>query len=327
MTMKKMMKTINSIKEVIEKNERIYVFPHILPDGDTIGSAYALGSYLKSIGKDVTIITEDVIPSNLNAIPTHLNQSFRGENHQTEKPDVIIAVDSSDLTRMGDRRCYLGEAIPLVNIDHHKTNEHYGTFNVVDEHASSTAEIIYTMLKAWGHQLSQDEATALYIGISTDTGSFKYSNTSPKTMTLAGEIMDVGIDINSINTELYQNQPFKKIRLMLLVLDTLVVDFDKGYGRIVVTQNMLDEAGATYEDVDGLVEFVRNIEGIEVVALLKEMTSDRIKVSLRSKHQYDVSKIALAYGGGGHAKAAGCLIESSLGQAIEVIDEAIKGGA
>jgi len=324
MMMKK--KTINSIKEVIQDSMRVFIFPHILPDGDTIGSAFAMASYLHSLGKEVKIIVEDNIPSNLSMIPKRFNCQMSDINGLEMTPDLVIAVDSSDLLRLGKRTSYLNDQVKLVNIDHHKTNENFGHLNVIDAEASSTGEMVFQLLKTWEHELSIEEAIALYVAISTDTGSFKYSNTTARTMEIAGQIMSVGIDINSINTELYQNQPYRKIKLMTLALETLVMDRDLGYAHIAVTQSMLTEAGATYEDGDGLVEFVRNIEGVEVVAFFKEMNNQDIKVSLRAKHTFDVSAIALQFGGGGHAKAAGCLIKEPLEQAVTLINEAIKGG-
>jgi len=321
------MMTTNKIQSLIGESMRIFIFPHILPDGDTIGSAYALASYIRNLGKEVLIITEDIVPINLNQIPQELFYEFESDMNTLEKPDLIIAVDSSDTTRLGKRVSFIESGCKVVNIDHHITNEQYGDFNFVDEKASSTAEMIYELLHSWDHAFTVDEATALYMGISTDTGSFMYSNTTSKTMRTAGELMDIGIDINTINTELYQNQPLRKVRLMTLVLDSLVIDFEYNYARITVTQKMLKEADASYEDIDGLVEFIRNIQGVEVVALFKQMTTEKVKISLRSKHAFDVSAVALGFNGGGHTKAAGCVIESNLENAIRKIDFAIKSGA
>jgi phosphoesterase RecJ-like protein len=183
--------------------------------------------------------------------------------------------------------------------------------------ASSTGEVVFELLEEVGATISKEMATALYVAISTDTGSFKYSNTQAKTMRISAELIESGIDLNTINTELYQNKPLDKIHVLKAAMKNLRLEDEGRLALTYITLQDMEELKITTLDTDGVAEFFRDIHGVEVVILLKEKEKNVFKGSLRSKHQFDVAELALKYGGGGHAKAAGLTLCGSLSASID----------
>ncbi|MCT4595630.1 MAG: bifunctional oligoribonuclease/PAP phosphatase NrnA [Anaeromicrobium sp.] len=306
------------IIKVIKTSNKIIILPHIMPDGDTIGSSMALCLALKSLGKDVKIIMDEPLPNNIKFI------EFEGINEWAYEfqYDLCITIDSSDTERLGKRSEYLKGN--TINIDHHITNDFYGEYNLVDPKAAATGEIVYDLIKNLNVHMDKKIATCLYTALSTDTGSFKYDNTTSKTHKIVAELIDVGISVNSINVELYQNKPINKVKLLKDVINTMKFYYDGKVAIMHVTQKMLENNKMGISDTDGLIEMGRDIWGVEVSVLLKELEEKKVKVGLRSKYDVDVSKIAHIFGGGGHKKAAGCLINDSIKKVNEIIIENIE---
>ncbi len=315
------LEAIQTIKKTLENYNHYVILPHIMPDGDSIGSAAALAHCLQQAGKKAVVLLEDAVPSNLRLI----QRTLFVEMEEFVEPEeyVVIAVDSSDLGRLGTRMNLLTRYALLAVIDHHRTNTRFGDVNYVDEHASSTGEIIFELAGEFGFQLDNISATALYIAISTDTGGFRYDNTTAETMRIAAELMEAGIDTKAINTDLYQNQPLNKVMLLMHALDSLRLVAENRVALVPLSAEMMSAHKAIYEDTDGISEYVRSIQGIEVVALFKELSDGYIRVSMRSKHDFDVSALATLYGGGGHKRAAGCTLEMSLDQAMTEFEKVI----
>ena len=306
----------NPLKSLDITETSIVILPHISPDGDTLGSAVALYEYLRVNNERVWIVLDDPIPFNLEFlnVPAISEKTFMEKNIT---PDLLFCIDSSDLGLLGARQCLLGAAGTTVNIDHHKTNINYADHNVVDAEASSTGELMYELIVDAGGQITKEIAQAVYVAISTDTGSFKYSNTSAKTMKISGALIDAGIDLNYINTELYQNKPLEKILVLKAAMKNMRLIDD---GKLAVTYVSLDDMktyGIETLDTDGVSEFFRDIHGVEVVILLKEKERNVFKGSLRSKYDFDVAKLSLQYDGGGHTKAAGLTICGELEPSID----------
>ncbi|WIF94683.1 DHH family phosphoesterase [Caminicella sporogenes] len=303
----------NYYLELFEGRKNIIILPHILPDGDTIGSSIALFYALKKLEKRVYIILNDKLPSNLKFLNAN-SKIITTEDFEklSIKPDLIITVDSSDIDRLGDRAYLLDLCSEVLNIDHHSTNTNYGKYNLVNSKAAACGEIIYELLKKLKIYIDKDIATALYVALSTDTGSFKYSNTTPSTLRIAADLIEKDIDFSFINTELYQNKPINKIKLLSDVLNSLELHFDGKLAVIYVTNDMLKKNKIDISDTDGIIEYARDIEGVNIAVLLKEFSDNTIKVSLRSKYDFDVSIIAKKFGGGGHKKAAGCTIYDTI---------------
>ncbi|WP_432665008.1 bifunctional oligoribonuclease/PAP phosphatase NrnA [Wukongibacter baidiensis] len=314
-----------NISNIIRGRKKIVILPHILPDGDTLGSSIALKKALCLLNKDVSIILDDEIPSNLlflacdnNIMSTEL---FLDLN---DNPDLVITIDSSDVDRLGDRGRLLDLCEETLNIDHHRTNSYYGKYNIVDSEASSCGEIIYKIIKELDIEIKEDIAESLYVSLSTDTGSFKYSNTSPETLRIAANLLEVGIDTTRIVTELYQNKPVNKIRLLADALNSLEIYYDGKLSIISVPLQMFKKSNAHTSDSDGIIEYGRDIHGVEVAILLKELSPNEIKVGFRSKYDFDVSRIAMEFGGGGHKKASGCTIYDTIENAKKIIVEKFK---
>lgn len=316
------LEAIQKIKKTLENFNNYVILPHIMPDGDTIGSSAALAHFLHQSGKKAVVLVEDSVPANLRLIPRTLFVDMEEFVEPTEEY-VAIAVDSSDIGRLGNRMAMLPNCGLLAVVDHHRTNTLFGDINYVDEHASSTGEIIFELAGEFGFQVDHIAATALYIALSTDTGSFRYDNTTPKTMRIASDLMAAGIDTKAINTDLYQNQPLNKVMLLMHALEHMRLVAHDRIALVPVTAEMMATHRAIYEDTDGISEYIRSIQGIEVVALFKELGDDRIKVSMRSKYDFDVSILSTRYGGGGHRRAAGCMLEMSMNQAMTEFEQAI----
>lgn len=291
------------LSKVIETYKRIYVFPHMLPDGDTLGSAVALTRFLESINKEVYIVLNDDVPSHLLFMCKDVT-IYKSTEVKGIKPDCVICVDSGAPSMYADREELIGNAY-LVNIDHHGTNTQYGDHQILDFSAASAGEIIYDILVSEGYEFTEEAATALFVAVSTDTGSFKYSNTTSRTFKTAGDLMTHGIDINTINVELYQNMPYENMRLKSELFSRAEYLFDNKLVISVMDEDVLSDLDIAKPNTEGIVEYMRDVQGVEVVVFIKWMGEDNYKISMRSKHDCDVAKVALEFEGGGHKKAAG----------------------
>lgn len=303
---------MKKIKKLIESNDEFIILPHKSPDGDAIGSSVALQKALENIGKKGYIVLNDDIPLNLQFLEVE-KYSLEAFNQLKHESKVVITIDSSDVTRF-DKRSDLLENRKILNIDHHVTNTKYGDINYVKE-ASSVGELIYELLVALEYPVDVETANAIYVAISTDTGSFKYSNTSENTFRIASELRKE-LDFELINRELYQKVLLEDVLLKNKVLGTLRV-FKEKIGLVFLTTEML--MGFENADTDGIVEEVRNINGIEVAIFIKQETEDQYKVSFRSKLDFNVSALALEFNGGGHPKAAGCTMNGPVDRIIDLL--------
>lgn len=319
------MEIINNITSLIKASNVIIILPHIMADGDTLGSSMALHLALGKIGKKSFIVADEEIPKNLRFI-TDGHALISNTDHLS--PDLVITVDCSDEDRLGQRKKYLQDIPNSINLDHHKTNTLFAKNNFVDYSAAATGEIIYSIIKHLGIIISKEIASSLYVAISTDTGSFKYDNTTTNTHIIISDLLNYGINLNDITTELYQNKSLLKVKLMAEAVNTLEFHYTGKLGIIIVNAKMIQKVGASQLDADGLVEVVRDIEGVEVGVLLKETSDLEIKVGFRAKHDVDVSSIAKHFGGGGHRKASGCTIYDSLSNArnsiIQIMDNYLR---
>lgn len=314
-----------SIKEAIElikDSDNIYIVSHVQPDGDNIGSTLALGLAIKKLKGKVNIVKVDDIPSYLMFLP---GVDMIKEQDITAPIDLLISLDSSDLDRLGIGKEFTLKAKKIINIDHHITNENFGHINIVSPSSAATAEIVYDFIRELGISIDKDIATCIYTGISTDTGSFVYSNTSSRTHLIAAELLKIGIDAELININLYQSKSMPSAKLFINALSHLETYLDDKVGLVSITQEMLMENNAKMEDTEGIISFIRGIDTIEVACILKEIDEEEIKVSLRSKKHIDVSKICRKFNGGGHIRAAGCTIYEEISKAKQLIlDEIIS---
>lgn len=303
------MSSFKEIKEEIMKSKRIGLSFHTSPDGDAIGSTLSLLNALRYLGKDAYIISRDVIPDNFSFL------SFANEvDGITLEPkadtDLVIVLDCGNVDRISaDLSNYIGK---IINIDHHISNEKYGFINYVDITAAATCEISYLLIKELGidfHNKNGIETaigSAVYIGIVTDTGSFRHSNVTSRTHSIVSELIELGIDNSKIHSNLFDNKPFEKVKLMGSVLSNIELVLDNKVAVLQIPKGMLEEFNLQNTDTSDIISVGLGIKGVEVSMLLKEV-EDGVKGSLRSKNNVDVRKIAEVYGGGGHIKAAGVM--------------------
>lgn len=312
-----------SLKEIgkkLQDAQSILLFPHENADGDAIGSCVALCLSLREMGKDAFVLVGEE-PADFISFIT--GDCCIGDGSKINNPDICMCVDCGEEKRISGRedKYYSGKI--RLTLDHHVTEAGFGDFFYVDENAAATGELVYELLKEMGAEITVPVAEALYVAISTDTGNFKYSNTSPKTHIIAAELMEAGVDHNRIMVELYQNVDIRQLKIRSAAFARAEI-FAGGKGAITcVTRRMLEEAGARQEHAETVIDSIRDISGVEIAAVLKERDDNKIKVSLRAKSCGKVNDIAGKFGGGGHVKAAGCTVDMEISEAAEKIKAAI----
>lgn len=290
----------------------VLILPHILPDGDTLGSAIGMYHLIKSFNKKGYIVLNDDIPSNLLFLfEENQNIIISSEEAMKMAYDLVIIVDTGEVKLIEDRVALIGPNMNTISIDHHITNQNFAELNIVDSEASSTGEIVFEILDYFNIKLDAFTAQGLYAAIVTDTGSFRYSNTRPYTFEVCKKLMEESFDFNRLNVEIFQNKSFEKLLLLNKIFDTLTLHFNGKCAVVKLPQILKDKLSLSEYDTDGVVEYVRDIKGVEVVVFIKHMSANVHKISMRSKNDFDVSKVALAFNGGGHKKAAGFKVEES----------------
>lgn len=300
-------------KQVIDKllnSKSICIISHINPDGDNIGSTIGLGmGLLSSLHGKVVMAKSDTIPSLFSFLPGVSNIR---EINKDEKFDVLIALDCSDQYRLGEYQWIINNSDCVINIDHHISNNNFGDINIIESNASSTGEIVYKLLSCMKIKITKEIATCLYVAISTDTGSFKYDNTSSLTHKIASDLLDCNIDLNEITRNIYQSRSLSKTKLLISCLNSLRLYNENKIAIVSITKNMLEKSNSSTNDADGIIDFIRDIDTVEVACVLKEIHPLEVKVGFRSKKYVDVAKIAESFEGGGHKRASGCTVKSSI---------------
>ncbi len=312
--------TLADLGARLEKAADIFVFTHEVADGDALGSMVALVIYLRGLGKRVYAFVPGRVQANYRFLGTDelLNTLPEGEARAMvhSRSVTCLSADAADVDRLAQwKDLFLSGAERLV-VDHHASNEGFGDAFYVDGTSSSCCEVLLALFTAMGHgPVDTRIATALYAGLAADTGSFQYANTTATSLMHAAQLVDLGASPEAISRSVNESRPYSALRLVA----ASVTDSRLLYsGQVVlshVTRRMLEEAGCDEEDTEGVTNELRKIAGTRVVIVLKESSDGTIKVSLRGKYGFDVKRIALAFGGGGHVLAAGCTIQGSLEQA------------
>lgn len=297
-------------------------FLHLQPDGDSIGSTLALSMALRKFGKRTVVAEVDPIP--------RIYQFLPGVDHlvpwdQVEGEfDLAVFLDCGDLDRIGEAKELLPRAKATVNIDHHTTNTLYGDHNFLDYRAAAAGEIVHRLIHEMGIPLDRRIATCLYTSIVTDTGYFRYENTTIDTHMAVSELFLYDIDTVAVAEALYDNEPLHRLKLIGKALDNLTVDESGRIAWIEVPRSMLREVGATDEDTEGLVNYARSLQGVQVGLIFRETADGRIRVGFRSRRDVDVSQIAGELGGGGHPRASGCTLDGPMEAAREKVLERVR---
>jgi phosphoesterase RecJ-like protein len=286
----------------------ILIAVHKSPDGDALGSQLALMLALEKMGKTVTAHNLDPVPEIYRFLP-HQARISSGPV-VAGRFDAIIVLDS-DPPRTG---LFSGDypAVTLINIDHHLTNPQIWPLTWLDAHASATGEMIYKLVLQAGLSIDRDMALCLYTSIFTDTGSFRYSNTSPECMRISATLLEAGADPWLVTENVYESYSYNRLKLLGTVLGAMERSPDNRMAWVVVTEELFQKTGTTAEDTDNFVNYVRSVSGVEVAILFRQAGPKQYKISLRSKGRVDLSSLAQALGGGGHKNAAGSTLDGSL---------------
>ena len=301
------------LRLAVEKADRVLVIAHVDPDGDAIGSLTAVGQALQQLGKRVTLVCDDGVPAR------YLNLALANEVRRAPRanaaPDLVIAVDCADASRMGRAFDSLPEPKPTVaNIDHHVTNTRFGAFNVIDPAASSTAEILHRWLPEIGVEMTPGIAESLLTGIVTDTMGFRTTNVTAATLRAAADLVDAGADIAAISLNALHRKPLPTAKIWGAGLARMRLD--DGLLWTAIPRAAFREAGIEGSPTSaGLVNFLSDVDEAVMGAVLSETEEGKVRVTMRTQPPYNVAEVATQFGGGGHALAAGCTLDGPLDEA------------
>lgn len=305
----------SKVKNVIRRSDTFVVTTHVYPDGDAVGSALALAQILRDLGKKVLVVNHHPVPPMYKFLdPNNKVKTWNAAFvRRVKKSDVIFVVDVSTFNRMGD----VGPAIKesratTICIDHHKTNDRFADINIIDDRSASTGELIYSLGKSLGVTISRRIADALFTAVATDTGWFRFSNTSSGVFKSAAELAVKGAKPDKLYEAIYENMDWPRMALLEQILSTLHAECGGKVACMYATKKMFEETGATNEDTEGFIDFPRSLRDVKVIIFLREIDG-KVKVSMRSKRGGpSVDKIAKEFGGGGHRRAAGIVFRCPL---------------
>lgn len=308
--------------ELFDRADSFLFFLHVQPDGDSIGSTLALSLALRKFGKRTVVVEVDPVPRLYRFLPG--TDQFVPWDKVEGEFDLAVFLDCGDLDRIGQAKALLPKAGAKVNIDHHTTNTLYGDHNFIDYRAAAAGEIVHRLIHEMGIPIDRHIATCLYTSIVTDTGYFRYENTTLDTHMAVSELYLYDIDTALVAEALHENEPLHRLKLLGRALDTLTVDESGKIAWIEVPRFMLDLAGASDEDTEGLVNYARSVQGVQVGLIFRETADGGIRVGFRSRRGVDVSSIAGEFGGGGHARASGCTVDGPLDVARERVLQVVR---
>lgn len=314
---------IKEAAQFMKEYDRFLVLSHVSPDGDATGSALGVALILEKLGKSYVVINEGETPEKFSFLPRFELLRNLSQQPLDETFGAVIAVDCADESRMGDVRSLFASDAVLLNIDHHPTNDAFGTFNLIRTDAAATAEILYDVAVEAGVPFDKELALCIYTGLLTDTGGFRYSNTSPRVMEIAAQLLTYGVKPGEVAERCLEEITLAHVNILRRALQTLTLTHQNQVASITVQPSDFEEAGAQREDAGGLVNYCRNIEGVEVGITFIESEPSVIKVSMRARGRVDVAVIAKQFGGGGHAKAAGCTIRGEVADVQKRVWQAV----
>ena len=316
------MDNLQTIANRIKSAKSVVIFLHMRPDGDAFGSGLALSCALDNLGIENQVCVETGIPSNLAFIDgiDKVKKAPQGEY------DLLVAVDCADLPRLGALSDEFLRAtrkkIDTVNVDHHISNTCFAKFNYMRECASNCMNIA-TLISYMGAPLDKKTAEYLYIGLLTDSGNFAHDDVTEEVFSLAAKLAGAGVDVRYYNYNLFKRQPKARAALHSLVMSGMRYYHEDRLAVIVITRAMMEKCGADNGMTEGFVDFPLNVEGVEVAASVMEVEHRRYKISLRSKEYADVNQVAGKFGGGGHIRAAGCMLFGELEEVLDKLSYAV----
>ncbi len=304
---------IQQITAALRARRRFVISSHSRPDGDSIGSQLALAFALRALGKDVTVVNVDAAAQQFMAFPgvrdICIAPAVEGDF------DAAIVMECSDYARTGVAGL---DRFFTINIDHHPGNTGYGQINWFDPSAAACAEMVFDVVVALRVPLSLEVATHVYIAILTDTGSFHFSNLSPRTFEICKELLEAGVDPVRIARQVYDSASLGRLKLCGAILTGLEVDDSGQIAVLYLDHAMARAAGATYDDTEGVINQPLTVKELQAVVFFKQSAGDEYRVSLRSKGDVDIGAVAKEFGGGGHKNAAGCTVAGHIDQLRQI---------
>jgi len=305
---------LKKVVEYIKRNKNFLITTHINMEGDAAGSELAFYRLLKAMGKRATIINDDNLSYEYSFLPG-INQikKFK-KNLKNIKFDCFVILDCSDLERCGQIYKINTANKPVLNIDHHISNQRFGDVNWVEPHSSSVSEMIYQLYKKLDLPLNREIAMLLYVGILTDTGSFRYPNTTSVTHKIVSQLLRYNLDIAQIYKNVYENIPFQDMKLLSKILPTISRDANGKIAWFQIQRRILKNKKISFDLTEHILHFARAIKDAEVAVLFKENLGKKneVRVNLRSQGKVDVNRIASFFGGGGHKTASGATVKGKI---------------
>jgi phosphoesterase RecJ-like protein len=307
---------LKQVAETLNHSRRVFVASHADPDGDAIGSLVAMGLALESTGKPVVFYNQTATPAVYRFLPAV--ERISANPAACRDCDVAVIIDCGDLERIGPAAARVKRLPVIVNIDHHVTNTGFGDLRLVDSDACASAEVVYRLIEAMGVAIDPPMAQALYTGILTDTGSFRFSNTNRAAFAICDHLVRIGVKPADVARHVYGHFSMGRIRLLNMALETIEISENGKVSLMSLTDDMLRQTETQSEDIDGLINYARRIKDVKMAALIHEFSNgdggngNHHHVSLRSDGSVDVAAIAATYGGGGHTTAAGFNIEAPM---------------
>ncbi len=314
--------SLQQIADALRTHQRFVVISHVRPDGDAFGCELAMALCLKGLGKNVSVWNEDGMLDKLRFLPG--SDLVQKPPALPESFDVAILLDTAVKSRAGTCLKSVAHADLWINIDHHVTNDHYGDLAYIDPNAPATGQILFELFHHHQFPVTPAIADNLFVAISTDTGSFQYSNTTARTFEIASELVRAGVNVSDLSQKLYQSHPRRRLELLRAVLNRLRFTSADRVASFSLPQQTAHDLGVLPEDNEGLIDYIRAVEGVVVAAFFEELPDQLVRISLRSKDpSIDVSKICSSFGGGGHTLAAGARANGSLAEVEENVLSAI----
>ena len=308
--------SFSAIERAISSAETFFIAGHLQPDGDTIGSGLALYSALTRMGKSAEMYSRDQLPATLKCMTGAEHIIFAEKSKKTY--DCAIILECSGLERMGDIIAAT-QAKVINNIDHHAHFNNFGTINYVNPRASSTAEIVYSLLVHFKHKFTVLEAEYLWAGLVTDSGMFQQTNTTPECLLVAAELVKIGVKPNEMYQMIYSSKTLTSLNLLGMSLQTMQLADNGAIAYMRLEQSMFKATGSNVTEAEDFINHTMMVPGVKVGILFREENSGSVKVSFRSRQAYDVNAVARQFGGGGHKNAAGCTIPGTMSAVISQV--------
>lgn len=303
----------DDVLRAIAEASSILITTHVIPDGDAIGSMLGMKMALEQIGLSPVAAISDPVPASLRFLPGA--GSVLGPEDLLSSYGVALVLDCGDIERVGRVANAVRGSAAVVNVDHHATNDEFGTYNWVDTQAAATAELAAQIIRALGVEYTPEIAACLYAGISTDTGSFRYSNTRAATLRTAAELIEAGARPWEIAQNIYDSKPYGSLAALAEVILGIEFSCDGLLASMNITAEIMAKHGVSEGDTEGYIGYARSVAGVEAAVAFREAPDGLIRIGFRSKEKVDVARVASDFGGGGHVRASGCTVPGPLPEA------------